>query len=183
MRRGNEYLRLLAEVQSGNQDSVGELVVLVQNDLYPFIYRRIRDHHSAEDVLQETLLVMIQRLCFLKRFESFSSWIHQIAWSKIQQHFRDRRRQLNVEVCMHQQQQTVNEDVFESVAHQESLEELFAAIRQMKRGSRRILYLRCFRQLPYTEIASLVQSTPSEVGVRLCRAKKFLKGRMIASCA
>jgi DNA-directed RNA polymerase specialized sigma24 family protein len=53
----------------------------------------------------------------------------------------------------------------------------------MKRRSRKILYLRCFHQLPYSEIASLVQSTPNEVGVRLCRAKKFLKDCMVASCA
>jgi RNA polymerase sigma-70 factor (ECF subfamily) len=188
MIKENEYLHLLWEAQSGNQENIRELVVLVRNKLYPFIYKRTMDHHSAEDLLQETLLVMIQQLRFLKRFESFWSWIHQIAWSKIQQYFRDRRRRLNIEVSVYQQyhqekQQTVNKDLLESVAHQESIEKLFAAIRQMEPRSRKVLYLRCVQQLPYGDIAFLVQSTPNEVRVRFCRAKKILKDGMIASCA
>lgn len=188
MIKENEHLHLLWEAQSGNQESISELVVLVQNPLYTFILRRTMDHHSAEDLLQETLSVMIQQLRFLKRIESFWSWIHQIAWSKIQKYFRDRKRQLSMEMSVYQQyyqekQKTIDKDMLESVAHQESIEELFTAIRQMEPRSRKVLYLRCFQQLPYGDIAFLVQSTPNEVRVRFCRAKKFLKDGMIASCA
>src|SRR4030042_3189602 len=93
----NEHTQLLAEVRSGDRASMGRLGALVWERLYPFVFRTTLSHDVTEDVLQETLLSLLCCVGSLRDPARFWPWMYRIAWSKIQDTHRRRRRRSSVE--------------------------------------------------------------------------------------
>ena len=93
MSSDNEYIqKLLSEARSGSQTSMGRLAVIARERLYPFVLRTTFNHDVTEDILQETLLAVVQQIASLRECQRFWPWVYRIAWSKIQDTLRRRRR-------------------------------------------------------------------------------------------
>jgi RNA polymerase sigma factor (sigma-70 family) len=184
MNGSDEYVRLLTEARSGNRDSMTRLAVLAWQRLYPFVFRKTRDHEQTQDMLQETMLAMILWLRSLKNVDSFWPWIHRVAESKVQDHFRSRRRGLTARVSAlgdsedTAEQPATDHDVLRLLIRQESVERLFAAVRQLDSRDRDVVCLRCFEQLSYLDIASLTGHSPQYVRMRFHRAKQRLRSEL-----
>ena len=162
------------------------LVLAVRERLHPFIVGAIRDHHAAEDVLQDTLVVLIEQAHLLRRPDCFWPWVYRVAWSKVQDHFRDRRRvRLTAADAEHEPDccQTSVGDPLETMVRREAVEHLTTAFGQLNPHCRVVLYLRFHEQMPYTQIASLMHSTPGQVRARFHRAKQRLRDSLLSSCA
>lgn len=162
------------------------LALAVRKRLYPFVIGAIRDHHAAEDVLQDTLVVLIERVHLLRRPDRFWPWVYRVAWSKVQDHFRDCRRACQVAADAEYEPDhchTSVGDLLETMVHRERVEHLAAALRQLNPRCRVVLYLRFYEQMPYTQIASLMHSTPVQVRTQFHRAKQRLRDSLLSSCA
>jgi RNA polymerase sigma-70 factor, ECF subfamily len=59
--------------------------------LQQFIRRRIRDPHSAEDILQDVFLKIHTRIDTLHQQDRVASWIYQIARNAIADYYRAQR--------------------------------------------------------------------------------------------
>src|SRR4030042_3998638 len=93
MSSDNEYIqKLLSEARSGSQTSMGRLAVSVWERLYPFVLRTTFNHDVTEDILQETLLALVRQVSSLRESQRFWPWVYRIAWSKVQDIRRRRRR-------------------------------------------------------------------------------------------
>jgi RNA polymerase sigma-70 factor, ECF subfamily len=177
------YIQFLAEARSGGQAAMGRLAVLVWERLYPFVFRTTQDRDATEDIIQETLLTMLCRLGGLRDGERFWAWIYRIAWSKIQDRVRDRRLRSVHETVVRQQGEaggcsSGGNDPLDAQVHEETLEQVSAAIAELNRQQRDVLQLRCYEDLPYAEIAARTRTSPEKVRVRFHRAKKSLKTRL-----
>jgi RNA polymerase sigma-70 factor (ECF subfamily) len=178
------YIQFLAGARSGEQAAMGRLAVLVWERLYPFALRTTLDRDTAEDIVQETLLTMLRRLGSLRDDGRFWPWIYSIAWSKIRDRLRNRRlrslyertlllgRDIECDAC--------DSDIspLDAQVRDETLREVSAAIAQLNREQRDILHLRCYEDLPYTEIAARTQTTPQKARVHFHRAKKSLRKQL-----
>ncbi len=177
-------IQFLAEARSGSQAAMGRLAVLVWERLYPFIFRTTLDRDATEDILQETLLVMLRRLHTLRDDERFWPWTYRIAWRKIQDRVRERRLQSSVQAAWLRwgrgasDRGASDEDLLDAQVHAEALQEVHAAIERLQRRQRDILRLRCYEELPYTAIASQTRTSPEKVRVRFHRAKKSLQKQL-----
>lgn len=175
------YIQSLAEARAGSQAGMGRLAVLVWERLYPFIFRTTLDRDATEDILQETLLAMLRCVQSLRDSERFWPWIYRIAWRKIQDRVRDRRLQSSLlTVRLHGRAETdedwcVSTSPLEAQVREEVLEQISGAIDRLNRQQRDILRLRCYDQLPYTEIAARTRTTPARARVHFHRAKRSLK--------
>ena len=161
------------------------LALAVRERLRPFVAGAIRDHHAAEDVLQDVVVILIEQAHLLRRSDRFWPWIFRIAWSRVQDHFRDQRRcRRAVPAGSGPADHTIIAgDPLDTIVHQETVEQLSLALDRLNRRSRTVLYLRFYEQMPYTEIASLLHSTPGQVRLQFHRAKRLLRTRLLASCA
>ena len=174
-------MRLLTEARSGSRDSMTRLAVLAWRRLYPFVFRKTKDHEQTQDMLQETMLAMILWLRSLRNVDSFWPWIHRVAESKVQQHFRSKHRGLTTTVRAlggdedTAEQPATDRDVLGLLIREESVERLFAAVRQLNSRDRDVVCLRCFEQLSYSDIASLTGRSPQYVRIRFHRAKQQLR--------
>lgn len=172
-----------------NTESFGRLTVVVRQRLRPFISRAVRDPHATEDLLQETLLVMVERLSGLKRAECFWPWIYRVAQRKIQDHFRQQQRWATVEENTRCETRRRFRTIYgkagalEQMIGSETAGELSDAMREMNWRQRQIVRLRCFEQLPYAEIASRTRTSSAQARINFHRAKTFLKKRLCALSA
>lgn len=181
MFNNDKYLQLVTQAQTGNYNSTDQLATLVQDRLYPYIYRITLDHDLAQDILQETLLTMLKKISSLRQADRFWPWIYQIASSKTCRHFRAQQLLLTRQRVMFDdrryqaQQQRDDHTVLKSLVHKESLRNLYSAVEQLKNPYRQVVQLRCFKQLPYSTIASLAHCTIHQARIRFHRAKQMLK--------
>lgn len=164
-------------------ESMGCLAALVQARLFPYIRKFTPDAHTAEDVLQETLLAMLERLPELRRPDCFWPWIRRIAHSKVQDHLRDRRRN-------HRMRETLvpdptraplpmtEPDTLDTILQEEAHEQLACALEQLTDRSRVVLHLRFHERMSYPEIAARMGATPGQIRTQLHRARKRLRNAL-----
>jgi len=178
MNGSDEHVRLLTEARSGNRDSMTRLAVLAWQRLYPFVFRKTRDHEQTQDMLQETMLAMILCLRSLRNVGTFWPWIRRVAESKVQDHFRNRHRELTTMLTTREdvaEEPATDHDVPGLLIRKESAERLLAAVQQLHSYDRDVVCLRCFEQLSYSDVASLTGRSPQYVRIRFHRAKQQLR--------
>lgn len=180
----NRHIDLLAQARSGDQAGMGELARVVWERLHPFVLRITLNHDATEDILQETLLVMICRIDSLRDSKRFWPWMYRIAYTKIQDAFRRKRLQTSAQSFFRQNgRRAGRDDPLDSKIHEETLQQVATAVEQLKSQHKDVVRLRTYEELPYTEIASRTQTTPQRARVRFHRAKASLKERLQACCA
>jgi len=67
-------------------DRTKELVLLMtqhQRRIFSYIYTLVPDRHSAEDILQETSLVICEKFSDFRIGTDFAAWACQIAWWQV----------------------------------------------------------------------------------------------------
>src|SRR5262245_3362016 len=67
-------------------DRTKELMLLMtqnQRRIFAYIYTLVPDRHSAEDILQETSLVICEKFAEFKTGTDFVAWANQIAWWQV----------------------------------------------------------------------------------------------------
>ncbi|MBN1508100.1 MAG: sigma-70 family RNA polymerase sigma factor [Sedimentisphaerales bacterium] len=162
------------------------LVLAARERLHPFVASAVRDPHAAEDILQEVLVVLIERVHRLRRPDRFWPWIYRIAWSKVQDHYRDHRRARQAVAAVEREPVSGDAsagDLLEGMVRREAVEHLAAAMGQLNPHCRIVLYLRFCEQMPYAQIALMMHSTPGRVRVQFHRAKRLLRESLLPSCA
>ncbi len=162
------------------------LALAVQERLYPFVSSAVRDRHAAEDVLQDVLVVILEQRHLLRQPRCFWPWVYRIAWSKVQDYFRDCRRASRIGVPGGHGPtgpQAATGDPLDVMVRREAVEQLAIAFDRLNHCCRVVLYLRFHEQMPYSEIASVMHSTPGRVRVQFHRAKRLLRNSLLSSCA
>jgi len=178
----NSIERLLAQARAGRArtSKVGmeRLAVAVRERLYPFILRTTWDHDLTEDILQETLLTMVRELGCLRQTGRFWPWVHQIAWSKIQDNVRSARVHSAAKATLLASQPSGGSSVLDTSIQAETREQLSALLERLSQPHRDIIHLRCYEQLPYAQIASLTRMSPQKARARFHRATEALRCSM-----
>ena len=179
----NSIEHLLAQARAGNQAGMEHLAVAVRERLYPFILRTTWNHDLTEDILQETLLTMVREIGSLRDTARFWPWVHQIAWSKIQDNARLARLHSTTKATLLASRQGNGHgghgSVLDTSIQAETLQQLSALLEQLSRPHRDIIQLRCYEQLPYAQIASLRRTTPQKARACFHRATEALKAQMV----
>ena len=89
--RRAESRSLAIAAQSGCIESFESLVGQFEKPLYHFLLTKTRDHHQAEDLLQDTFLITYRKLDRFNPVYPFSSWIFTIANRLAISHYRKQK--------------------------------------------------------------------------------------------
>ena len=179
---------LLAGLKSGNQHAFEELVRRFGGRLLATARRYLRSEADACDVLQDAFLCAFKSIDRFKGDSQLSTWLHRILLNSALMHLREKRR------CAEADGIPIDEllprfdtagNWIEDRSHSAPAHVLFEAseTRAMVRrcidllpdGYRMVLILRDLEELATEEVASLLDITPSNVKVRLHRARQALK--------
>ncbi|MBN2020455.1 MAG: sigma-70 family RNA polymerase sigma factor [Sedimentisphaerales bacterium] len=175
---------LVHEAQLGNKYSINRLTELVRERLFAYIYRLTLDEALTQDLLQETILYMLQSINQLEHTDHFWPWLYRTALGKIQHHYRDLKRKKNMELNeaertrIHMRVTAEFNDGLSELLRKELSDAVFKAMKRLNLKYRNVLILRCFENLEYSQIASMLNCSELRSRVLFFRAKNSLRRQL-----
>ena len=175
---------LIYEAQIGNKAGIERLTEMARERLFPYIYRLTLDYNLTQDILQETILFMLQSLNKLEQVEHFWHWIFRTALGKVQHHYRQTGRARTAEMS-EAQHLRINysasanfNDGLSEILRKELSDAIFTAMKRLNIKYRNIIVLRCYENLEYSEIAAMMNMSELHSRVMFYRAKKSLRRKL-----
>ena len=149
-----------------------------QPQLKQFIFRRIPEEQSAEDILQDVFLKIHTRIDSLHDEEKLQSWIYQIARNTIADYYRAHKTTLDLTEALALPEEPVAED--------EVVKELLPSIKAMvdtlPNEYRQALILTEYEGLTQRELAERLGLSLSGAKSRVQRAREKLKSMLLDCC-
>lgn len=178
-------IQTIRQAQAGKGQSLSAVSEQVRQKVYTYIYRLTLDSHVTEDLTQDTVMEMIKSLAQLEihHVNGFWAWVFRTALGKVQHHFR-------IQGTRRLARKTTSDDaVLESCEAEDSNAEnilirkeiknaVMGAMKAIKFKYRNILVLRCFDNLPYNQIAAILDVNEPQARMLFFRAKHSLKGQL-----
>jgi RNA polymerase sigma-70 factor (ECF subfamily) len=174
---GNEddYIELVKQAQLGDEESVNHLAELARGRLRAYIYRLTLDEDLTQDILQESMLEMLKFLNKLERADRFWPWLFRIASNNLRDH-RDHER-VRKTTLMSKKPDVDSADKqqgLENLVGQELKQVVSAAMLALRPRHRKVLILRCYEEMTYSEISEVMACTEFAARRLFYRAKKTL---------
>jgi RNA polymerase sigma-70 factor (ECF subfamily) len=175
---------LIHEAQLGKQESMDRLAEQTRERLFGYIYRLTLDYDLTQDLLQETILFMIQSLNQLEHVDEFWNWLFRTALGKVQHHYRELKRRRVFErseseqMYIHHHVTADYNDGLTELLRREMSDVVFKAMSRLKLNYRNVLVLRCFENLAYSEIAEVMNCSELQSRVLFSRAKTLLRRQL-----
>jgi len=161
---------LLLRCQVGDKNALAELIERYQRRLRYFISRLLDDSELTEDIFQDTWLTVIRRLHGLREPDAFSTWLYRIARNKVYHQLRKKKvwSELNEDMAVSNE----NED---DVVFLEDAAQVHRCLRELRPEHKEVLMLRFLEQMPYQQIAEVLDCNLGTVKSRVYYAKLALK--------
>lgn len=158
----------------GNEEFVRELEAGEEN-LRWFIAGFIHDRDEADDIFAETVATAyIRRYKFMAGGGSFRAWIEQIAYNKVREHFRSRRRAREDALSDTSQVHQETLDQEEALVVQEDAASLGLSLGDMDAGQQMVLRLHYLGRMSVSDIAGELNLSEDAVKKRLSRGRQRL---------
>lgn len=139
---------------------------------------------DASDIVQEIFIKVYRNLNDFDTDLTFSSWIYRIAHNSIIDWYRREKKRDYISIDDEDSGILINLAGSESAdAHsisQEIKKEITEILEEMDPMYKDVLILRFFEDKNYDEISDIMQIPVSAVGVRINRAKKIVKKKLLA---
>ena len=166
--------QLMLEYQGGSKPAFAELFERYRNPVYGFFRRRLNNAARAEELAQETFIVILRGSEQYEPTARFRTYMYAIA---LKQLWTERRK----EVREHRLVKLPQEDKFET----DPATGLWirGALEQLDPDHREVLMLREYEQLSYDEIAEVLAVPINTVRSRLSRARGELKALLESQSA
>ena len=164
---------LMLEFQRGSRPALDELFSRYKGPLYGFFRRRLDNQERAEDLTQETFLVVIRATRRYEALSLFRTYLYGIALKLVMAERRKQFRGAGMESF------SVN-SFSEPTASQNPDAALWIrqALDKLDESEREILMLREYEQLSYAEIADVLQIAVNTVRSKLFRSRLALRNQL-----
>ena len=172
-------LSLIRKAQEGYAESTAQLSKQMREMLVVYLYRITLDHHLSQDLCQESLLEMVRYLPRLKieHPNALRAWLYKTATHKVYKHLKEKCHQ-RLEDCHEDEIEIAYNDDLRQLERQELAQTVSKAMRRLKPRHRTILTLRCYEELSYKEIVTIVGGTELQAKLLFFRAKGYLRRQL-----
>jgi RNA polymerase sigma factor (sigma-70 family) len=176
--------QIINQALLGNKMSTDRLAEVARQRLFPYIYRLTLDYDLSQDLLQETLLKMVENMNTLQQPDHFWHWLFRTALGTVQHHYREQARARAIEFSALNPERfsryvsAEHDDGLTHVMRKELSQAVVAGIAELNLAYRNVLVLRCYEQMSFSEIANLMGCKELRVRVLFFRAKHALSRRL-----
>jgi RNA polymerase sigma-70 factor (ECF subfamily) len=160
--------------QSFSRESFAELFERYKNLVYQTAYLMLDDPKEAEDALQEVFVLVYKSLSGYDPAKgAFTTWLHRITINHCL--MRRRKRRFLFIPLENIQHTLLDKPVENTLAEAEEKEAMIEAIRNLSDKQRAVIILRYYLELPYTEIAQVLDIPLGTVKSRLDGSLRTLR--------
>jgi len=145
--------------------------------LQQFIRRRVRDPHSAEDILQDVFLKIHTRISTLHQQDRVAAWIYQIARNAIANYYRAERPTSDLAETLAGSDDLVDDDVV-----RELLPCVAAMVDALPGVYREALRLTEYEGLSQKELGQRLEISFSGAKSRVQRARAKIRQQLLDCC-
>lgn len=170
----SEDQSLVLQAQAGNPDAFARLYDACVERVYRYIYFRVTDDETAEDITSQVFIKAWENLDRYKiRKSPFISWLYRIARNAVIDHYRTRKETLALEEVS-PVQVSADESLDEVLEMQFVSHELRLAMQQLTEEQRQVLILKFVDGLSTPEITKLMGKRQGAVRALQMRALQRL---------
>jgi RNA polymerase sigma-70 factor, ECF subfamily len=168
-----------------NPEVIDRLVDEYRVSLFRYLLSLTRNHHTAEDIFQETWLRVLQRGYQFRGTHSFRTWLFCIAKHLVIDLSRQTKPLASLDAMLEedsrfQPKSAVTDSPLDHLHRHELQQCLHAQVRRLPRGQQEILRLRAKYELDLTEIAGVTKMPVRRVKQRFYRALGVLRSRLLS---
>ena len=160
---------LISQYQKGDEQALAKLIQKHQQELFSFIFYKVKDDDLANDFFQDTFIKIIIKLKEVKYTEEdkFILWAKRIASNLIIDHFRVKSRHITVSETSYMDDEfsifdTIKETDFnveEQLILSQIHEDLKNIIVFLPENQQEIIKMRFYDELTFKEIAELTNTS------------------------
>lgn len=178
------FVALMLRAKTGDEAAFRELVEATEDRVYGTIVRMIGGVEGAEDIAQQVYLRMWKARERYEPSAKLFTWVHSIAYRLAlnERRSRSRRSAVFVEPTPDAPalEQPVNEPPSALAAAAELSQAIERALAELPEDQRAAMTLRRYEEMPYEEIARVLQTTVPAIKSLLFRARRELKEKLHA---
>jgi len=164
---------LMLEFQRGSRPALDELFSRYRGPLYGFFRRRLDNKERAEDLTQETFLVVIRSTSRYEALSLFRTYLYGIALKLLAA---ERRKQFRGSSAESVSVESLSEPAVSQ--NPDAALWIRQALGKLDESEREILMLREYEQLSYAEIADVLQIAVNTVRSKLFRSRLALRSQL-----
>lgn len=177
------------KMQTGTQDDISALITAALDDpvafgklydryvqtIYRYVLSRVGNSHEAEDIVSQTFMSAYQSLGKYRERGQFSAWLFRIAQNKMNDHFRQSRREVGLEAVG---EVLEREDALGTLIRAEELSRIRSIISHLDKEEQELIRLRYVADLSFVEIAEMLGRREDAVKKSVYRLLARLKSEL-----
>lgn len=178
---------LIAQAQKGDKKALSRLVNKYSSRIYAIAFRLMQNEEDAEDVLQETFIIMINKLNTFEGKSTLYTWLYRVATNVALGKLRkkkniddsvalDKIEFENLSALDRSDWPDHFEDKFDAEAFRKCLDR---ALGELPDHYRAVFILRDLEGHSTRNTAKILEISEANVKVRLMRARLFLRDQML----
>jgi RNA polymerase sigma-70 factor (ECF subfamily) len=167
-------MELLERFAAGDLEAFEALFRAHQKEVYAWIVRIVRDHGIAEDLTVETFWRIYKSRSRFQPAGNFRSWARRIATNAALDHLRTMRRETELP------EDLAGAGAADPALRRETREQIKGAFFQLPAKYRLVATLALIEEEPYERIAEAAGISAALVKVRVFRAVRMLRKKLIS---
>ena len=173
--------QLVERVQKGDKQAFDMLVLKYQGRVMSMVSRMVRDHHEAQDIVQEAFIKAYRALPRFRGDSAFYTWLYRIAMNTAKNHLVSKGRRPAIDGVELEEAEVVGIPKLQDIDSPErqllrdELERVInRAIKALPDDLKTAITLREFDGLSYEEIAHVMDCPVGTVRSRIFRAREAI---------
>jgi len=175
--RDNVYTELVLRIRQGDEVARDRLAACVRGPLQAYVYRITMRDDLTQDIVQESMLEMLKILGKLNEADRFWPWLCKIAMNKVRNHYRiqGRRKRAVISKANIERSMDASRGELENLVAEEFKQIVRSALDMLQPRHRAVLSMRCYENMSYAQIASIMEASELNVRLMFYRGKRQLE--------
>lgn len=168
--------RLVVQAQKGDTASFGQIYELLLDDIYKYVYFKVRSE-DAHDICEDVFLKVWESIQSYREQEkaSFRSWVFKIAHNLIIDYYRKHKEIISLEEGGLLEAVSQEQNPAQIADTTLTLDYLQKALRQLKEEHQQVIVLRFLNDMSYEEMTEIVGKTEGALRIVVHRALQELR--------
>lgn len=169
---------LIKSFLNGDESAFNKLIRKYQDKIYWQARRMSGSHYDADEILQEVLLVVYNKLNTFKFESSFYTWLYRIVATRSLNYIkkRDLKKMFSLDILNNKSSHP--NPVSEGIEMAEQISRIEKQLQRLPPKQREIFIMRSFDDLSYNEIASITGKSVGSVKANYFHAINKMKELM-----